>query len=167
MNKKFVAILFFQFTVIAAVFALTPKRLDIYLKNELSAPFAVHCEFRHKANNEIPDFPARWIQSLADKKVICGSYVDEGKTTYKSDTTVHLIWLTPNALLVSDAFSEILTTLDAIPLEQKLKELFKTLVITDADGEVLLTLDDFSKAKVEVGPSGRSYTIIIGEYLYQ
>jgi len=47
------------------------------------------------------------------------------------------------------------------------KELFKTLVITDAEGRVLLTLDDFSKARVEVGPNGRTYDIIIGDYLYQ
>ena len=55
--------------------------------------------------------------------------------------------------------------LDKIPLEQKLKELFKTLVISDAEGGVLLTLDDFSKARVE--RNNRRYTIIIGEYLYQ
>ncbi|MBR6566192.1 MAG: hypothetical protein IKK79_05200 [Spirochaetaceae bacterium] len=47
------------------------------------------------------------------------------------------------------------------------KELFKTLVITDAEGKVLLTLEDFSKARVEVGPNGRTYDIIIGGYLYQ
>ena len=47
------------------------------------------------------------------------------------------------------------------------KELFKTLVITDAAGNVLLTLEDFSKARVEIGPNGRTYDIIIGDYLYQ
>jgi len=47
------------------------------------------------------------------------------------------------------------------------KELFKTLVITDAEGKVLLTLEDFSKARVEVGSNGRRYDIIIGDYLYQ
>ena len=47
------------------------------------------------------------------------------------------------------------------------KEVFETLVITDAAGNVLLTLEDFSKARVEVGPNGRRYDIIIGDYLYQ
>ena len=47
------------------------------------------------------------------------------------------------------------------------KEVFKTLVISDAEGRVLLTLEDFSKARVEVGPNGRTYDIIIGDYLYQ
>ena len=45
------------------------------------------------------------------------------------------------------------------------KELFKTLVISDAEGRVLLTLEDFSKVRVE--RNNRRYTIIIGDYLYQ
>ena len=64
-------------------------------------------------------------------------------------------------------YLEDLTYLKEIPLEQKLKELFKTLVISDATGNMLLTLEDFSKARVEIGPNGRTYDIIIGEYLYQ
>ncbi|MCI6663316.1 MAG: hypothetical protein MSL09_03745 [Spirochaetia bacterium] len=63
--------------------------------------------------------------------------------------------------------AEDLEVIGKIPLEQKLKELFKTLVISDAEGKVLLTLEDFSKARVEVGPNGRTYDIIIGDYLYQ
>ncbi|MBP3415974.1 MAG: hypothetical protein J6K76_01230 [Spirochaetaceae bacterium] len=47
------------------------------------------------------------------------------------------------------------------------KEVFETLVISDAEGRVLLTLDDFSKVRVEVSPHGRTYDIIIGDYLYQ
>ena len=45
------------------------------------------------------------------------------------------------------------------------KEVFKTLVISDAEGRVLLTLEDFSKVRVE--RNNRRYTIIIGDYLYQ
>ena len=70
-----------------------------------------------------------------------------------------------------EVFMETLQILSETPLEpelkleQKLKELFKTLVITDAEGKVLLILDDFSKARVE--RNNRRYTIIIGDYLYQ
>ena len=102
-----------------------------------------------------------------DRSVICGSYVDEGQTLYKGNSTVHLVWYTPNASIISQEFTDILSVLAEIPLEQKLKELFKTLVISDAEGQVLLTLEDFSKARVEIGPSGRTYDIIIGDYLYQ
>ena len=167
MRRKLFVIMVLQCLVVAHLFSLTPKRVDIYLKNEFSTPLAVHCEFIHKTDNEIPNFPERWTQNLMDRSVICGSYVDEGQTLYKGNSTVHLVWYTPNASIISQEFTDILSVLAEIPLEQKLKELFKTLVITDAEGRVLLTLEDFSKARVEVGPNGRTYDIIIGEYLYQ
>ena len=167
MKKKLFVIVFLQCLVVAHLFSLTPQRVDIYLKNEFSTPLAVHCEFLHKTDNGIPNFPERWTQNLMDRSVICGSYVDEGQTLYKGNSTVHLVWYTPNASIISQEFTDILSVLAEIPLEQKLKELFKTLVITDAEGRVLLTLEDFSKVQVEVGPNGRTYDIIIGEYLYQ
>ena len=167
MKKKLFVIVFLQCIIIPQLFSLTPQRVDIYLKNEFSTPLAVHCEFLHKTDNGIPNFPGRWTQNLMDRSVICGSYVDEGQTLYKGNSTVHLVWYTPNASIISQEFTDILSVLAEIPLEQKLKELFKTLVISDAEGQVLLTLDDFSKARVEVGQNGRTYDIIIGEYLYQ
>ena len=165
MRRKLFVIMVLQCLVVAHLFSLTPKRVDIYLKNEFSTPLAVHCEFLHKTDNGIPNFPERWTQNLMDRSVICGSYVDEGQTLYKGNSTVHLVWYTPNASIISQEFTDILSVLAEIPLEQKLKELFKTLVITDAEGKVLLTLDDFSKARVE--RNNRRYTIIIGDYLYQ
>ena len=156
-----------QCLVVAHLFSLTPQRVDIYLKNEFSTTFMLQCEFLHKTDNGIPNFPERWTQNLMDRSVICGSYVDEGQTLYKGNSTVHLVWYTPNASIISQEFTDILSVLAEIPLQQKLKELFKTLVISDAEGQVLLTLDDFSKVQVEVGPNGRTYDIIIGEYLYQ
>ena len=167
MKKKLFVIMVLQCLVVAHLFSLTPKRVDIYLKNEFSTPLAVHCEFLHKTDNGIPNFPERWTQNLMDRSVICGSYVDEGQTLYKSNSTVHLVWYTPNASIISQEFTDTLQLLAEIPLQQKLKELFKTLVITDAAGNVLLTLEDFSKVQVEVGPNGRTYDIIIGDYLYQ
>ena len=167
MKKKLFVIVFLQCIIIPQLFSLTPQRVDIYLKNEFSTPLAVHCEFLHKTDNGIPNFPERWTQNLMDRSVICGSYVDEGQTLYKGNSTVHLVWYTPNASIISQEFTDILSVLAEIPLEQKLKELFKTLVISDAEGQVLLTLDDFSKVQVEVGQNGRTYDIIIGEYLYQ
>ena len=167
MRRKLFVIMVLQCLVVAHLFSLTPKRVDIYLKNEFSTPLAVHCEFIHKEANAIPDFPERWTQILMGRSVICGSYVDEGKTLYKGDSTVHLLWNTPNASIISKEFTDILSVLAEIPLEQKLKELFKTLVISDAEGRVLLTLEDFSKARVEIGSNGRRYDIIIGDYLYQ
>ena len=167
MRRKLFVIMVLQCLVVAHLFSLTPKRVDIYLKNEFSTPLAVHCEFIHKTDNGIPNFPERWTQNLMDRSVICGSYVDEGQTLYKGNSTVHLVWYTPNASIISQEFTDILSVLAEIPLQQKLKELFKTLVITDAEGQVLLTLEDFSKVQVEVGQNGRTYDIIIGEYLYQ
>ena len=81
---------------------------------------------------------------------------------YKAKSRIRLVEYTP---IRHEVFSEDLAYLAEIPLEQKLKELFKTLVITDAEGKVLLTLEDFSKARVE--RNNRRYTIIIGDYLYQ
>lgn len=167
MRRKLFVIMVLQCLVVAHLFSLTPQRVDIYLKNEFSTPLAVHCEFIHKEANAIPDFPERWTQNLMDRSVICGSYVDEGQTLYKSNSTVHLVWYTPNASIISQEFTDTLQLLAESPLEQKLKELFKTLVISDAEGQVLLTLEDFSKVQVEIGPNGRRYDIIIGDYLYQ
>ena len=167
MKKKLFVIVFLQCIIIPQLFSLTPQRVDIYLKNEFSTTFMLQCEFLHKTDNGIPNFPERWTQNLMDRSVICGSYVDEGQTLYKGNSTVHLVWYTPNASIISQEFTDILSVLAEIPLQQKLKELFKTLVITDAEGQVLLTLEDFSKVQVEVGQNGRTYDIIIGEYLYQ
>ena len=167
MKKKLFVIVFLQCIIIPQLFSLTPQRVDIYLKNEFSTTFMLQCEFLHKTDNGIPNFPERWTQNLMDRSVICGSYVDEGQTLYKGNNTVHLVWYTPNASIISQEFTDTMRILPELPLEQKLKELFKTLVITDAEGKVLLTLEDFSKARVEVGPNGRRYDIIIGEYLYQ
>ena len=167
MRRKLFVIMVLQCLVVAHLFSLTPQRVDIYLKNEFSTTFMLQCEFLHKTDNGIPNFPERWTQILMDRSVICGSYVDEGQTPYKGNSTVHLVWYTPNASIISQEFTDTLQLLAEIPLEQKLKELFKTLVITDAEGQVLLTLEDFSKARVEVGQNGRTYDIIIGEYLYQ
>ena len=167
MRRKLFVIMVLQCLVVAHLFSLTPQRVDIYLKNEFSTTFMLQCEFLHKTDNGIPNFPERWTQILMDRSVICGSYVDEGQTLYKGNSTVHLVWYTPNASIISQEFTDTLQLLAEIPLEQKLKELFKTLVITDAEGQVLLTLEDFSKVQVEVGQNGRTYDIIIGEYLYQ
>ena len=173
MRRKLFVIMVLQCLVVAHLFSLTPQRVDIYLKNEFSTTFMLQCEFLHKTDNGIPNFPERWTQNLMDRSVICGSYVDEGQTLYKGNSTVHLVWYTPNASIISQEFTDILSVLAEIPLEpeltleQKLKELFKTLVISDAEGQVLLTLEDFSKVQVEVGQNGRTYDIIIGEYLYQ
>lgn len=167
MRRKLFVIMVLQCLVVAHLFSLTPQRVDIYLKNEFSTTFMLQCEFLHKTDNGIPNFPERWTQNLMDRSVICGSYVDEGQTLYKGNSTVHLVWYTPNASIISQEFTDILSVLAEIPLQQKLKELFKTLVITDAEGQVLLTLEDFSKVQVEVGQNGRTYDIIIGEYLYQ
>ncbi len=167
MRRKLFVIMILQCLVVAHLFSLTPQRVDIYLKNEFSTTFMLQCEFLHKTDNGIPNFPERWTQNLMDRSVICGSYVDEGQTLYKGNSTVHLVWYTPNASIISQEFTDILSVLAEIPLQQKLKELFKTLVITDAEGQVLLTLEDFSKVQVEVGQNGRTYDIIIGEYLYQ
>ena len=167
MRRKLFVIVFLQCIIIPQFFSLTPQRVDIYLKNEFSTTFMLQCEFLHKTDNGIPNFPERWTQNLMDRSVICGSYVDEGQTLYKGNSTVHLVWYTPNASIISQEFTDTLQLLAELPLEQKLKELFKTLVISDAEGKVLLTLEDFSKARVEVGPNGRTYDIIIGEYLYQ
>ena len=165
MRRKLFVIMVLQCLVVAHLFSLTPQRVDIYLKNEFSTTFMLQCEFLHKTDNGIPNFPERWTQNLMDRSVICGSYVDEGQTLYKGNSTVHLVWYTPNASIISQEFTDTLQLLAEIPLEQKLKELFKTLVITDAEGKVLLTLDDFSKARVVRNNS--RYTIIIGDYLYQ
>ena len=171
MRRKLFVIMVLQCLVVAHLFSLTPQRVDIYLKNEFSTTFMLQCEFLHKTDNGIPNFPERWTQNLMDRSVICGSYVDEGQTLYKGNSTVHLVWYTPNASIISQEFTDILSILAEIPLEpeltleQKLKELFKTLVITDAEGKVLLTLEDFSKVRVE--RNNRRYTIIIGDYLYQ
>ena len=78
----------------------------------------------------------------------------------------------PNDTIYTTAPSDTALTVQEIEHQSQYqngdkKELFKTLIITDATGNVLLTLDDFSKARVEIGPNGRTYDIIIGEYLYQ
>ena len=137
------------------------------IQNNLNQPISIHCEFLHKDGNILPDFPLRWEQILAGYKIKCVSTFESNKMkTFKPHTKISFVEYTPEPRHLGSV-AEDLEVIGKIPLEQKLKELFKTLVITDAEGKVLLTLDDFSKARVEVGPNGRTYDIIIGDYLYQ
>ena len=134
----------------------------IWILNELDEPISVYCEFQHQGDVSYPEY---WKQSLGGKEIESVSLFDTGeKKMYKAKSRIRLVEYTP---LRHEVFSEDLAYLKELPLEQKLKELFKTLIITDATGNVLLTLEDFSKARVEVGPNGRTYDIIIGGYLYQ
>ena len=133
----------------------------IWMRNELDEPIGVYCDFQHEG----VDFLEYWNQFVDGIDVWCiSSCLDGELEKYRGNAEIQIVEYKParNAMYLED-----LTYLKEIPLEQKLKELFKTLVITDAEGQVLLTLDDFSKARVEVGPNGRTYDIIIGEYLYQ
>ena len=137
----------------------------IWILNELDEPISIYCEFQYEGDIVFQEY---WPQLLAGRDVLCYTLFDGGTwESYKAGARIKLIDYTSDALLISEEFSDTMRILPEIPLEQKLKELFKTLVITDAEGKVLLTLDDFSKARVEVGPNGRTYDIIIGHYLYQ
>ena len=134
----------------------------VWIRNELDEPISVYCEFQHQGDVSYPEY---WKQSLGGKEIESVSLFDTGeKKMYKAKSRIRLVEYTP---LRHEVFSEDLAYLKELPLEQKLKELFKTLIITDAAGNVLLTLEDFSNARVEIGPSGRTYDIIIGDYLYQ
>ena len=135
------------------------------IQNTLNKPISVSCEFLHKDGNTLPDFPLRWEQVLAGYTVKCMSTFESNKMeTFKPHTKIKFVEYTPEPRHLGSV-AEDLEVIGKIPLEQKLKELFKTLVITDAEGKVLLTLDNFSKARVE--RNNRRYTIIIGDYLYQ
>ena len=137
----------------------------IWILNELDEPISIYCEFQYEGDIVFQEY---WPQVLAGRDVLCYTLFERGTwESYKAGARIKLIDYTSDALLISEEFSGTMRILPEIPLEQKLKELFKTLVITDAEGRVLLTLDDFSKARVEVGPNGRTYDIIIGGYLYQ
>ena len=134
----------------------------VWIRNELDEPISVYCEFQHQGDVSYPEY---WKQSLGGKEIESVSLFDTGeKKMYKAKSRIRLVEYTP---LRHEVFSEDLAYLKELPLEQKLKELFKTLVISDTEGKVLLTLDDFSKVRVEIGPNGRRYDIIIGDYLYQ
>ncbi|MDY3754552.1 MAG: hypothetical protein SOZ84_00890 [Treponema sp.] len=135
------------------------------IQNNLNSRITVYCKFQHKDGNTLPDFPSQWDQVLANYTVRCKSYFETDQTeSYKPHVRISLISYTPEPRHLGSV-AEDLEVIGKIPLEQKLKELFKTLVISDAEGKVLLTLDDFSKARVE--RNNRRYTIIIGDYLYQ
>ena len=135
------------------------------IQNNLNSRITVYCKFQHKDGNTLPDFPSQWDQVLANYTVRCKSYFETDQTeSYKPHVRISLISYTPEPRHLGSV-AEDLEVIGKIPLEQKLKELFMTLIITDAAGNVLLTLDDFSKARVE--RNNRRYTIIIGDYLYQ
>ena len=137
----------------------------IWILNELDEPISIYCEFQYEGDIVFQEY---WPQVLAGRDVLCYTLFERGTwESYKAGARIKLIDYTSDALLFSEEFSDTMRILPELPLEQKLKELFKTLVITNAEGKVLLTLEDFSKARVEVGQNGRTYTIIIGEYLYQ
>ena len=161
-KKVFLSLVLLCVVSIPSLTAWVMAHERVWIRNELDEPISVYCEFQHQGDVSYPEY---WKQSLGGKEIESVSLFDTGeKKMYKAKSRIRLVEYTP---LRHEVFSEDLAYLKEIPLEQKLKELFKTLVITDAEGKVLLTLDDFSKARVEVSPHGRTYDIIIEEYLYQ
>ena len=160
-KKYYLSLVLLTVLLIPSLFAWSRAHERIWIHNELDEPIGIYCEFQFEGVNLLK----YWNQFVAGIDVWCISACLDGELEkFKAKAKIQLVEYTPAQ---NGSFSEDLAYLKELPLEQKLKELFKTLVITDADGKVLLTLDDFSKAKVEVGPSGRAYNIIIGEYLYQ
>lgn len=161
-KKVFLSLVLLCVVSIPSLTAWVMAHERVWIRNELDEPISVYCEFQHQGDVSYPEY---WKQSLGGKEIESVSLFDTGeKKMYKAKSRIRLVEYTP---LRHEVFSEDLAYLKELPLEQKLKELFKTLIITDAAGNVLLTLEDFSKARVEIGPSGRTYDIIIGDYLYQ
>lgn len=161
-KKVFLSLVLLCVVSIPSLTAWVMAHERVWIRNELDEPISVYCEFQHQGDVSYPEY---WKQSLGGKEIESVSLFDTGeKKMYKAKSRIRLVEYTP---LRHEVFSEDLAYLKELPLEQKLKELFKTLVITDAAGNVLLTLEDFSKARVEVRPNGRTYDIIIGGYLYQ
>ena len=161
-KKVFLSLVLLCVVSIPSLTAWVMAHERVWIRNELDEPISVYCEFQHQGDVSYPEY---WKQSLGGKEIESVSLFDTGeKKMYKAKSRIRLVEYTP---LRHEVFSEDLAYLKELPLEQKLKELFKTLVITDAAGNVLLTLEDFSKARVEVRPNGRTYDIIIGDYLYQ
>ena len=161
-KKVFLSLVLLCVVSIPSLTAWVMAHERVWIRNELDEPISVYCEFQHQGDVSYPEY---WKQSLGGKEIESVSLFDTGeKKMYKAKSRIRLVEYTP---LRHEVFSEDLAYLKELPLEQKLKELFKTLVITDAEGKVLLTLDDFSKVRVEIGPNGRTYDIIIGGYLYQ
>ena len=118
----------------------------------MDEPISIYCEFQYEGDIVFQEY---WPQVLAGRDVLCYTLFERGTwESYKAGARIKLIDYTSDALLISEEFSDTMRILPELPLEQKLKELFKTLVISDAEGRVLLTLEDFSKARVEVGPNG-------------
>ena len=161
-KKVFLSLVLLCVVSIPSLTAWVMAHERVWIRNELDEPISVYCEFQHQGDVSYPEY---WKQSLGGKEIESVSLFDTGeKKMYKAKSRIRLVEYTP---LRHEVFSEDLAYLKELPLEQKLKELFKTLIITDAAGNVLLTLEDFSKVRVEIGPNGRRYDIIIGDYLYQ
>ncbi|MBR2462517.1 MAG: hypothetical protein IKK79_01120 [Spirochaetaceae bacterium] len=161
-KKVFLSLVLLCVVSIPSLTAWVMAHERVWIRNELDEPISVYCEFQHQGDVSYPEY---WKQSLGGKEIESVSLFDTGeKKMYKAKSRIRLVEYTP---LRHEVFSEDLAYLKELPLEQKLKELFKTLVISDAEGRVLLTLEDFSKARVEIGSNGRRYDIIIGDYLYQ
>ena len=164
-KKVFLSLVLLCVVSIPSLTAWSMAQEYVNIQNNLNQSISILCKFLHKDGNTLPDFPLRWEQILAGYKIKCVSTFESNKMkTFKPHTKISFVEYTPEPRHLGSV-AEDLEVLAELPLEQKLKELFKTLIITDAAGNVLLTLDDFSKARVE--RNNRRYTIIIGDYLYQ
>ena len=170
-KKHYLSLVLLTVLLVPSLCAYSPASETIWIQSELDKPIGVYCEFQYKDGNTISNFPTDWYQMIAGIEVKCKSLSEEKeREVFKPGARIYLVDYSPKPRYIG-SIREDVDILAKIPLEQKLREVFKTLVITDADGVVLLTLDDFSKAKVEVGQNGDyqngDYDIIIGEYLYQ
>jgi hypothetical protein len=136
MKKKFTLFLLLQTMVYFTAFSNSPKQEYVIIQNYSSDPVTIVVEFRQEQNN------IRWEQDIYGINVVVTNWLYWGKNTcalYPGKLT-NLVNYYPN--YGSDLFGGYFYRLSEITILEKLKAIFKSLIIVDLNGNQLFTLEN-------------------------
>jgi hypothetical protein len=141
MKNKFIFFLFLQIMVYSVAFSNSPKQEYVIIQNYSSDPVTITVEFWQEQNS------MRWEQAIYGINVVITNWLYWGKNTctlYPTKLT-NLVNYYPNYGL--DLFGEYFYKLSEIAIPEKLKTIYKSLIIVDPDGNQLFNLENLNADK--------------------
>jgi hypothetical protein len=140
---KFKLIVFLFFISNGVIFSFTPRREYFYIHNNSPETILITAEINlDPAPRSNGDWYIDNINGIPVELMYSGQFLlSANQTTY----LIHYRPLAPWEEIVDKQYYE---KLEAIPILEKLKVIFKAFTITDTNGKVLLTLDDIKAENI-------------------
>jgi hypothetical protein len=141
MQKKTVAIFLLYTLTCSLAFAMSPKQEYFRIRNNTKKDLMIEAEFWEKESGRT------WEQTISDINLIVtdGLFTGTNRYTLPPSTLFSIIRYYPKH---GPPWTEYYDKLATIPLPEKLNAIFKSLIITDASGVILVTLNDIAEMPI-------------------